>query len=36
MGPIQPPTQEPVQSSPEINVPQSKPNYLIVIIFLVL
>jgi len=32
MDPIQLPTQEPIQSLTEINVPQLKPNYLIIII----
>ena len=36
MEPIQNPTQEPVQSPPEINVPQPKPNYLIIVIFSIL
>jgi hypothetical protein len=36
MDPIQPPTQQPAQTSPEVFTPQPKPNYLKTIIFLVL
>jgi hypothetical protein len=35
MEPIQNPTQEPVQSPP-INIPQTKPNYLIIVVFSIL
>ena len=36
MDPTQPPTQEPVQTPPEVFIPQPKPNYLKTIIFSVL
>jgi len=36
MNPTQPPIQQPVQSSPEIIIPQPKPNYLKTIIFSIL
>ena len=36
MDPTQPPTQEPIQSTPEIITPQPKPNYLKTIIFSIL